>query len=354
MFKNKDNNFLIKIVLILLIVYLLYILSSLWGGVLNKVIAIIYPFLLGFILAYAFHPFLKFLQEKKIPKAVGIVIICLIILGFAAFILINIVPVFTTQLKDLTKGIVQFVNEMGAKFGFDSSGFEKSFMGGINNLMKELPSKSVDIIGYSFGVATNLIIAFVAFIYMLIYMDTIRSKVSKFLLTRKQSTHSLIRDIDHNMNSYFKGLLANIIIMFIEYTLVYWLIGHPNFLLLGLIAALTPLLPYFGGIIMNIVAIITAAVISPTLLIFTIIVGIVCPQIDGYIIYPKVYGKTNNVPTLLTIFAVFTGGVLAGATGIIIALPLTIVLLTIYRHYDEDISRKLEAIKNKEKKEDKK
>lgn len=104
---------------------------------------------------------------------------------------------------------------------------------------------------------------------------------------------------------------------------------------------------------MNIVAIITAAVISPTLLILTIVVGIVCPQIDGYIIYPKVYGKTNNVPTLLTIFAVFTGGVLAGTIGILFALPLTIVLLTVYRHYDEDISRKIEAIKKKEKKESK-
>lgn len=351
MFKNKDNSFLIKIVLILIIIYLLYLLSALWGGVLNKIVAIIYPFLLGFILAYAFHPFLKFLQDKKIPKTIGIIIICLIILGFTAFILINIVPVFTTQLKDLTKGIVQFVNEMGAKFGFDSSGFEKSFNNGINNLMKELPSKSVDIIGYSFGVATDLIIAFVTFIYMLVYMDKIRVKARNILMTRKERTYKLIRDIDHNMNSYFKGLLANIIIMFIEYTLVYWLIGHPNFLLLGLIAALTPLLPYFGGVIMNIVAIITAAVISPTLLIFTIIVGIVCPQIDGYIIYPKVYGKTNNVPTLLTIFAVFTGGVLAGTIGILFALPLTIVLLTIYRNYDQEISKQINKIKNKEKKE---
>lgn len=349
MFKSKDNSFLVKIVLILLIIYILYVLGNLWWGVLDKIIAIIYPFAIGFILAYAFHPFLKFLQEKKVPKTLGIIIICLIIVGFTAFILINIVPVFTTQLLDITKGIVKFAKELGTKFNFDVSGFEKSVMNGFNSVMKDLPSKSVDIIGYSFGIVTNMIIAFVTFIYMLVYMDKIRGKAKNLAMTRKRKTYLLIRDIDYNMNNYFKGLLANIIIMFIEYTLVYWLIGHPNFLLLGLIAALTPLLPYFGGVIMNIIAIITAAVISPTLLILTIVVGIVCPQIDGYIIYPKVYGKTNNVPTLLTIFAVFTGGVLAGTIGIIIALPLTIVLLTIYRNYDHEISKKLEKLKDNKK-----
>ena len=353
MFKNKDNSFLVKIVLVLLIIYLLYILGSLWGGVYDKIVAIIYPFAIGFILAYAFHPFLKFMQKKGIHKTISIIIICLIIVSFTAFILINIVPVFTTQLQEILKGIVKFVKELGTKFNFDASGFEKSVMDGFNSFMKQLPSKSVDIIGYSFGIVSNMIIAFVTFIYMLIYMDKIREKTNKFLLTRKRKTYLLIRDIDYNMNNYFKGLLANIIIMFVEYTLVYWLIGHPNFLLLGLIAALTPLLPYFGGIIMNIIAIITAAVISPTLLILTIIVGIVCPQIDGYIIYPRVYGKTNNVPTLLTIFAVFTGGILAGTIGIIIALPLTIVLLTIYRNYDHEISKHLDKLKDI-RKEDKK
>ena len=100
MIKNKDNSFLVKIVLVLLIIYLLYILGSLWGGVYDKIVAIIYPFAIGFILAYAFHPFLKFMQKKGIHKTISIIIICLIIVSFTAFILINIVPVFTTQLQE--------------------------------------------------------------------------------------------------------------------------------------------------------------------------------------------------------------------------------------------------------------
>jgi predicted PurR-regulated permease PerM len=135
--------------------------------------------------------------------------------------------------------------------------------------------------------------------------------------------------------------------MFIEYTLLYRLIGHPNFLLLGIIAAFSPLIPYFGGIIMNIVAIITASVISTKLLILCLIICLIFPQIDGYLISPKIYGKTNKVPALVTIFAVFAGGVLGGFVGIIIALPIAIILQTIYKYYDEEISEKISNLKEK-------
>ena len=90
-----------------------------------------------------------------------------------------------------------------------------------------------------------------------------------------------------------------------------------------------------------------ASVISPKLLILTLIVSLIFPNIDGYIISPRVYGKTNNISPLLTIFAVFAGGVLGGFVGILIALPLTIILRTIYRHYEDDIKEKIDDIKDK-------
>ena len=97
---------------------------------------------------------------------------------------------------------------------------------------------------------------------------------------------------------------------------------------------------------MNIIALITASVVSTKLLVLSLIICVIFPQIDGYLIIPKIYGRTNKVPPLLTIFAVFAGGVLGGAIGIIIALPITIILLTIYRNYDEEISKKIDNFKD--------
>ena len=71
----------------------------------------------------------------------------------------------------------------------------------------------------------------------------------------------------------------------------------------------------------------------------------ICPNIDGYIIGPKVYGKTNQLHPLINIFAVFAGGILGGFWGIVISLPITIILIATYKFFKEDIDNKISVIK---------
>lgn len=345
------NNKLLNILIMLGIVYILYLMRDLWGGVYVKLISILKPFIIGFVLAYALYPFLKWMQSKKIPKIVGVLIILLLVIGFITFTIMSIMPVFNTELTSLFKGLIEFTKDLGSKFDLDLSGVQKTLTETFNkiskDIAKELPNQSVNILNTSINFISNFIISLVVFIYTLLDMDNIRAKVKKHFKRKNKKVFKLLKDIDFETTNYFKGLFTTVLIMFIEYTLLYRLIGHPNFLLLGVIAAFSPLIPYFGGIIMNVIAIVTASVVSTELLIFSCIICIVFPQIDGYLTIPKIYGKTNKVPPLLTIFAVFAGGVLGGFVGIIIALPLTIILLTIYRNYDDEISEKIEEIKEK-------
>ena len=344
------KNRLLNILMIVGIVFLLYLMRDLLGGVIVKLIAIFKPFIIGFVLAYAFYPFLKFMQ-KKLPKWLGVAIILLIVLGIIAYIIINIIPVFTNELADLLSGLIQFIKDIDVKFGVDLSGLQENLILAFNKISKEFTNDIAvtggKIINASINLVSNFVISLVAFIYLLVDMDKIREKIKKYFRLKSKKTYNLVKEIDTSCTSYFKGLFINVLIAFIEYTLLYRVIGHPNFLLLGIIAAFSPLIPYFGGILMNLVAIITASVISPTLLILSVIIMLIFPQIDGYIISPKIYGKTNKVPALLTIFAVFAGGVLGGFVGIIIALPITIIIQTIFKNYDDEISKKISDLKEK-------
>ena len=344
------KNRLLNILMIVGIVFLLYLMRDLLGGVIVKLIAIFKPFIIGFVLAYAFYPFLKFMQ-KKLPKWLGVAIIILIVLGIIAYIIINIIPVFTTELADLLSGLIQFIKDIDVKFGVDLSGLQENLILAFNKISKEFTNDIAvtggKIINASINLVSNFVISLVAFIYLLVDMDKIREKIKKYFRLKSKKTYNIVKELDTSCTSYFKGLFINVLIAFIEYTLLYRIIGHPNFLLLGIIAAFSPLIPYFGGILMNLVAIITASVISPTLLILSVIIMLIFPQIDGYIIAPKIYGKTNKVPALLTIFAVFAGGVLGGFVGIIMARPITIIIQTIFKNYDDEISKKISDLKEK-------
>lgn len=199
----------------------------------------------------------------------------------------------------------------------------------------------------SINFVSNFIIVFVCFIYFLSDMDKIRNDVKIYFRKKNKKTFKLIQNVDYETTQYFKGLCLTLVIQFFEYTLVFFLIGHPNFLLLGILSSISSLIPYFGGLVVNLIALMIAAVVSPKLLILTLIVAIIFPNIDGYIVSPKVYGKTNNISPLLTIFAVFAGGVLGGFVGILIALPLTIIIKTIFNYYKGDIYKKIDDIKEK-------
>ena len=146
-----------------------------------------------------------------------------------------------------------------------------------------------------------------------------------------------IEILDEEMMKYLGGLLKIVFITLFEYSLGYLLIGHPNALLLGLLASLAVVIPYFGGIFINIIALITAFVISSTLFIKTIICVLVLSFIDGYLINPLVYGKSNQLHPLIVIIAVFAGGILFGLFGIIMALPLSIIIVSTIRYFKKDI-----------------
>jgi len=127
-----------------------------------------------------------------------------------------------------------------------------------------------------------------------------------------------------------------IIIQFFEYSIIFFIVGHPNWLLLGILASVTTVIPYFGGIITNIIAVITASVVSVPLFISTLVIILIFPNIDGYLISPKVYEKTNNINPVLAILSlgIFSG--FLGVLGVVMSLPLYLALRCTWNHFIKD------------------
>lgn len=341
MLKNKLDFKLINLCLIVLIFFLLYQTGSLWITIFDKIISIITPFFFAFIIAYAFNPLLRWFIKKGIPKGLGVLIIVLIILTVIGLILGLGLPLLANQLSGLFGGIIEFINEISQKFNVNFADLESTLSTSFNNILadvsKYVSDGALSIIGSSLSIITGVMIALSAAIYLLIDMDKIRKSVYKFIHKRSKKISKYIEILDEEMMKYLGGLLKIVFITLFEYSLGYLIIGHPNALLLGLLASLAVVIPYFGGIFINIIALITAFVISPALFIRTIICVLVLSFMDGYLINPLVYGKSNQLHPLIVIIAVFAGGILFGLFGIIMALPLSIVIVATIRYFKKDI-----------------
>lgn len=349
MLKNKLDYKLLNCALILVIIYLIYKTGNLWLGIIGKFWELSFPFLLAFAIAYALYPIVSYLKNKGIPKILSIILIVIIL--FALIVVVGVIafPLLFNQLSSLFNSIVYFISELEFDSAINISGFEttlsKSFDSIIGELGNYVSNGAINVIGVSLSYLSTLLISFAAAMYFLADMENIRRRFKNFLYRKNRRLCRYVSLLDKEMRSYLSGFVKIMIISLFEYSIVYTIIGHPNAILLGCLAMVAQLIPYFGGICNNVIAAVTAFVISPSLFIKTIIAFVVLSSIDGYVINPLVYGKTNKVHPLIVIMSVFVGGALFGILGIVISLPVAIILLSTYKFFKEDLKEKIEDFK---------
>lgn len=352
MIKNRIDFKLINLAIIVLIITLLYLSGGLWNAIIGKIFEIFFPFVIAFAIAYALYPLTLKLMKHKIPRKWSIFIVVAALAGIFIVVGTLAVPLLFDQLGSLFNGIIAFIKEMSMKYDIDFGPLQETLSGTFNDIIKKtgtwISDGALSAITVSISYISTLVIAVSAAIYFLCDMDKIRGTLKKYFKSKGKKTYNYVRLIDVSMNKYLDGFTKIVLISLVEYTIAFLVIGHPNALLLGCLAALGNLIPYFGGVLTNIIALITAFVVSPSLFVKALVVFVVLSLIDSYVINPYVYGKSADIEPILVIFSVFAGGLLFGIVGIIISLPMAIILIATYKYFQKDIEEKIDEIKERE------
>lgn len=346
---KKLNYTIINLAALMLFLYIGVSNIGLWMGFFSKFLSVMAPFIVGFAFAYALTPLVNFLREKGASKnfAVTLVVVGLVLLVVAVCFITF--PLIYEQFSSFVEMILKFIDNLAYKFDINLGSFEIKIEDYLNSILSELgnflTSSTVDVLNRSLGFFSKFIVGFVAFIYFLADMSKIRKWVRIVSSKYNKRTFEYIECLDIEIFNWLKGLIIFMIIQLFEYSLLFFIVGHPNWLILGILACLTTIIPYFGGVLTNIIAILTATVVSTPLTIATIIICLIFPQLDGYVISPHVYGKTNDINPLITIMVVSVGGTLFGLVGIVIALPVYLLLRTTYHFYKGDLKRGFSKVK---------
>lgn len=340
--RDRIDYRLINLALVVLIIYLCYKTGRLWMGIVDKILGIIIPFVIAFAVAYALYPFVQKLA-KKMKKWLALTIVITASFAIAIVVLYIFTKVLVGELSDLFGSINKFMNDlMEMDLNVDIAAVKKSISNSMDSIIadisKYVSDGAIKLISSSISFIGKLFVGIAAYVYFMIDMDKIREEVKKFFKNRSTKSYRFVKILDTEMRKYLSGLVKVMIISVFEYGIGYSLIGHPYAILLGFLAGFANLIPYFGGIGNNILASITAFAISPSLFIRTLITFFILSTLDSYVINPSVYGKTNSIHPLLTIFALFAGGAIFGIMGVFISFPLAIIIVTSYKYYKEDIA----------------
>lgn len=349
MYKDRLNYKLLNVLILAVIVYLGLITMDYWGGLIRTIYNLLLPFVISFGIAYALYPLVRKLEEAGVRKSLAVTLVTGVIFVLIISLLVVTIPLVYEQLMTLTKMVSEVVADISTRFEVNMGDFNTSITGLLNNITtslgKYVSDGTVHLVNNSFSFISKFIIISIVSIYFLAGMDKIRLEVKIFLSKKNIKMFNYLKSVDHELGQYLQGLTIFMLIQLVEYSVLFAIVGHPNWLLLGILASITTVIPYFGGLITNIIAVILASVVSTPVFIATLVICLIFPNVDGYVISPRVYGKTNNINPLWAIFAVSIGGSLAGVLGILIALPLYIVIKCTYHFFRDDIKDRIDDIK---------
>lgn len=354
MFKDKMNFKLLNVLMFAILVYLCILTYGVWGSIIGKLMSIIMPFIIAFGIAFAFYPIVRKLRKKGLSNSLAVTIVAGTVVLVIIILLLITLPLVYDQVVLLAQSVSQVLKDISSKFAVNLGDFQTTIDSVFDDIIKSIGKYVSDgtfnFVGQAVDFLSNAVIILILSIYFLADMEKIRARVKSLLLRNKKRKrlYDYVSVLDRELGQYLNGLAIFIAVQFVEYTLLFYLIGHPNWLLLGVLASLTTVIPYFGGLITNIVAVILASVVSSRLFILTLIICLVFPNVDGYIISPRIYGKTNNINAMWAIFAVVAGGTLFGIPGIMISLPAYIAINCTFNFFKEDIYDKVTKRKREE------
>lgn len=315
--KEKFNYTLINITLFVFIIYLLNKLN-----VLNKLIDLIILLILSLIISYIIYPIYKTLK-KRLNKFITIFLIYGLLILLILFIIYSIIPSTDLILKitDLLDNIIKFINKLNIKYDLNIN-----IDIYLNKILNYIVNNSFFVIKNIFSFLSNLLFVLILSICILFNIDILKNNIHKF------KYRELFYNINDKLKNYVIANIKIIIIQMIEYTFIFYIIGHPNYLLLGILNSLNTFIPIFGSVISNTISVITASVISTKLLILTGLVSLILPNIDAYVITPKIYKDTNKLSQTLSITSIIVGGILFGFYGMILSLPVIIIIIEIIKY----------------------
>lgn len=336
-----------KLVLFLLIVYLLKVTSSVWGNWISVFKSIITPFFMGFLVAYIVHPLIAWLEKKGISKNISIIAFWVLIIVLFVLLLLVLMPLLYDKISGFIANLiagVQWISDKIITYGeFENFDLVDTITKSITNFLGAYEDWVPNIVGSLPGfmnmflnVITNTLFTIIIAIYMLFDFDRIKRGIRKFCMIFYTHADAYLVKIDEDVSVYLKSLLILMAIKFCEYSLFYFLIGHEDWMIIGFLTSLGLLVPYLGGTIANGIGILTALSLSPVRMFFLIAGICVLSNVDAYVISPLVHEKRSALGPLITLFAVFAGGVLYGALGIMFSVPVAIAIKAICEVYADD------------------
>ncbi|MBO5612369.1 MAG: AI-2E family transporter [Prevotella sp.] len=329
------------------------------GGVLyfiNYLSSVLLPFAIGWLFAYLLYPLVCFVQYKmrvkyRFPSIVITLIFVIVVIGGVVYL---IIPPFIEEFNKLGLVINKYVNETTHVSDIPSAiqqwisnnqnEIEKFFKSkDFSDAIKTAMPKVFSFLGQTASIIISIIASAITLLYMFfILMDYEYLTENWIRIFPKKSRpfwNELMGDVKRELNNYIRGQGLVALTMGVLFCIGFSIIGFPMAIGLGILIGIMDLVPYLHTLALiptAFLALLKAADTGQNFwIIFGMAVAVFCivQVIIDMFVTPKIMGKAMNLNPAILLLSLSVWGALLGFIGLIIALPLTTILIAYYQRY---------------------
>lgn len=302
------------------------------AGALLWLIDLVFPLLLGLLMALIFNVIMYPIEKKLFPNAntplkkkarrpLAIFLTLLVIFGIFISISFLIIP----ELINGVKILLELVKNIIDRLSLPETAIDISSLPIIGNFTRM--DTAVGAIGTIAGCLIDFFIGLVFSIYLLANKEKLRRQLTR--LVGVWLPFRLVRIISHitfvcsrTFRHFIIGQATEAIILGSLCTIGMWLLQIPYAPMIGSLVGVTALLPMVGAFIGAGAGAFIILTESPVKALIFIIFLVILQQIEGNMIYPKVVGSKIHFPAMWVLASIIIGGSLAGPLGMLIGVPI--------------------------------
>ncbi len=311
---------------------------------------ILTPFLIGGMLAYVGKPAVGWMEQKRVPRTVGALLVMVVALVLVLALLLVLAPLvhnefslLAKRLPELAAGLyAQLAPWLDEKFGIQLQLDLASIKQLVADNLDSAQAVSLKVLaGLKAGgtllvaILINLVLIPVVMFYLLRDWSRIVSRLDDLTPRRwLAKVRTMAIEIDNVLGEFLRGQLSVMTVLAIYYAIGLTLAGLQFALPIGILTGLLVFIPYVGfglGLILGVLAALLQWNGWPGFAAVLAVYGI-GQLLEGYVLIPWLVGDRIGLHPLVVIFVLLAFGQLFGFAGVLLALPVSAALLVGLRH----------------------
>ena len=332
------------------------LIAALLGLVLWLLAPVLTPFVVASVLAYALTPLVNWIDDLgrgRIPRLLAVLVVELLFIFVLVGIFLLMIPIFAKELplmreqlpvvlESVNSAVKPWLRQFGIHLSLDVASIKSFAMKYFNaNVEDALTSVLTSLkMGGSvaFTIIGNAILIPVALFYLLMdwprFMDQLRNLIPPRL---RAGSDNFLAESDAVLGQYLRGQLLVMLVMAFFYSVGLSLFGLEMALPIGLFTGLAMFVPYVGfglGLVLATFAGLLEFSATMGMARAVVMVAVVYgggQVLEGFFLTPRLVGERIGLHPLAVIFALLAFGQILGFVGVLVALPLSAVLLVAIR-----------------------